>query len=674
MYRFDFEALDSGADTAEFVHEFSNVRAVASLRLRKTDRETGEAAAQGDASLAGAVYGLYAREAILSPDVVTVQAAAYHAAGVLYQPGELVATLITDESGCAGVDNLYLGKYYLKELTPPEGYVLDETEYEVALEYQGDLTAEVRREITVTEQVKKQAFSLIKIADDGIATEGAPLQGAGFQAYLKSSLSVKEDGSYDLDSASPVVLGADGATTIFTDGKGQAVSIPLPYGVYVVVETVTPHNRMTIQPFEVTVDEHRPTEPQQWRVFLDRSFKAKLRIIKKDSDTGRTVLAPGAEFKIFHLDTGAYVTQYTTYPSKVEHTSFFTNEKGELILPEALAVGNYRIEEVTAPAGYVRNTEPVVIAVDTDTAYRIDADTMEAIIEVVYSNAPAVGRIRIAKRGDVLVGFGTGTLDETQKNDFVFRESSLAGAKFEVYAAEDIYTADGQADESGARTCYYREGDLAATLQTDADGRAVTGDLPLGTYRVVEVEALWGYAFGQREQLVTLAYADDETPIVYGDLTVRNAYQMARISVKKTDAEAGKPLAGAVLALYAAEDIVVGDGIVAVEKDTELGQAITDENGIGTFAVLVPPGRYYVKELQAPAGYAKTDETVPIEIAYQAQGEAVLELLAELTNAPVKEPPKTGDEAAPWLYAGMCLCSMVWLLVSAWRRRKNGRT
>lgn len=651
IYRFSFEAATSTKETMEFAYGFFDERVVGSLRLRKRDRETGQARPQGNASLKDAVYGLYARETV------------YLAADVLYQPDELVATLTTDENGCASVDNLYLGKYYLKELTPPKGYVLDETEYEVALDYLGDLVTEVQKEITVSEQVKEQPFGLIKVADDGQATEGALLAGAGFQAYLKSSLRLKPDGGYDFDRAEPIALGADGATTIYTDERGQAVSVALPYGVYVVVETVTPHNMKTISPFEVTIEEHHPTEPQQWRVFLDRSFRAKLRIIKKDGDTGRTVLIPGAEFKIFNLDTGAYVVQYTTYPSKVEHTSFFTDEDGDLILPETLPVGNYRIEEVTAPAGYVRNKDHVVIAVDTDTAYRVDEDTQEAVIEVEYVNAPTVGQLRIEKRGEVLKDF--------EKSMFLFQEMPLAGAKFEIYAAEDIYTADGQTDESGVRTCYYRKGDLVATLVTGADGQAVLAKLPLGTYRVVEVEAPYGYVAGEKEQLVTLAYADDETPVIYANLTVSNAYQKARVSVKKTDAKDGRMLPGAVLGLYAAEDILADDGTVIVKKDAELGQAVTGEDGIAVFVLLLPMGRYYVKELQAPAGYVRTDESISVEASYQAQGQAVLELTAELTNAPVEEPPKTGDEAAPWLYAGMCLSSTAWLLVSGWRRRRK---
>ena len=190
----------------------------------------------------------------------------------------------------------------MKEITPSEGYLLDEEEHDVVCDYEGDLVAEVSRSTTSAEQVIKQPFQLIKVSDNGDDTEAGLLAGAEFTAYLKSSLPVKADGSYDFDKAAPVVIGENGATTITSDDKGHAVSIAIPYGTYVVVESKTPHNMKTIKPFEVKIKENHPTEPQTWRVFLDREFTAKLRVIKKDSDTKQTVLVPNAEFKIFNID------------------------------------------------------------------------------------------------------------------------------------------------------------------------------------------------------------------------------------------------------------------------------------------------------------------------------------------------------------------------------------
>lgn len=206
--------------------------------------------------------------------------------------------------------------------------------------------------------------------------------------------------------------------------------------------------------------------------------------------------------------------QYTTYPSKVEHTSFFTDDDGDLILPEALKIGNYRIEEVSAPFGYVVNDKYVNISVDTDTAFETDGDTNEAIITVEYSDAPAVGELTVEKKGEVLDGFKGGLLASSYEKEFVYKEGSLAGAKFEVYAAEDIYTADNQKDADGNRIKYYSKGDLVATLTTGKDGKAVAKNFPLGQYKVVEVEAPYGYVLNPNEQKVTFTYVDDKTPVI----------------------------------------------------------------------------------------------------------------------------------------------------------------
>ena len=625
VYSFNFNVLPETQAKATFSHTFVNDRTTAKIHIYKVDKETGKAVPQGDASLSGAVYGLYAREAINHPDGAT---------GVMFNAGDLVATLTTDEKGEAEVNNLYLGKYYVKEITPSEGYLLDEEEHDVVCDYEGDLVAEVSRSTTSAEQVIKQPFQLIKVSDNGDDTEAGLLAGAEFTAYLKSSLSVKADGSYDFDKATPVVIGENGATTITSDSKGHAVSIAIPYGTYVVVESKTPHNMKTIKPFEVKITENHPTEPQIWRVFLDREFTAKLRVIKKDSDTKQTVLVPNAEFKIFNIDKNEYVKQYTTYPSKVEHTSFFTDEDGDLILPEALKIGNYRIEEVYAPFGYVVNNKYVNISVDTDTAFETDGDTNDAIITVEYSDAPAVGELTVEKKGEILDGFKGGLLASSYEKEFIYKEGSLAGAKFEVYAAEDIYTADNQKDADGNRIKYYSKGDLVTTLVTGEDGKAVAKNLSLGQYRVVEVEAPYGYVLNPNEQKVTFTYVDDKTPVIKENLTFSNDRQKLAMSVTKLDVEDNTPIAGAVFGLYAGEDIKNADGKVIIEKGTLLEKAVSDENGMIAFVKDYPFAKYVAKEIEKPAGYVTNNEVVKFDTEYQGQKVKTAVYNSEYKNTP----------------------------------------
>lgn len=625
VYQFSFNYLSENTAKASFSHTFENDRTTAKIHIYKIDKETGKAAAQGDASLQGAVYGLYARNDIIHPDGAT---------GVIFKAGDLVATLTTDEGGNAEVDNLYLGNYYVKEISPSEGYLLDEEEHDVVCDYEGDLVAEVSRSTTSAEQVIKQPFQLIKVSDNGDDTEAPLLSGAGFTAYLKSSLSVNADGSYDFGSAEPVVIGENGETILMTDATGHLVTIPIPYGTYVVVETVTPHNMKTVNPFEVKITENHPTEPQVWRVFIDREFTAKLRIVKKDSKTGQTVLVPNAEFKIYNLDTEEYVKMYTTYPSKAEHTSFFTDEDGDLILPETLELGTYRIEEVKAPDGYVLNTDYVIVKVDTDTMYEIDPDTYDAIITVDYVDAPAVGELTVEKKGEILTGYKGGLFADSEEKEFVYKEGSLAGAEFAVYAAEDIYTNDYQKDGNGERTKYYREGELVATLTTDENGKAVLSDIPLGTYKVVETKAPYGYVLNEEAQTVTFAYVDDTTPVIQESLTFENDRQKVDLSIVKLDEETETGIAGAVFGLYADGDIVNADGDVVVEAGTLLEKAVSDENGTVAFQKDYPLGNYYAEELAAPAGYVSSEEIVTFDAGYQGQDVKCVKLSAEFYNTP----------------------------------------
>ena len=625
VYSFNFNYLSETTAKATFSHEFVNDRTTAKIHIYKVDKETGLAVPQGDASFEGAVYGLYAREDIMHPDGAT---------GVVFKANDLVATMTIDANGDAEVNNLYLGNYYVKEIIAPEGYLLDEEEHDVVCDYEGDLVTEVSRSTTSAEQVMKQPFQMIKVSDNGEDTEAPLLGQAGFTVYLKSSLSVKEDGSYDFNSATPVVIGANGETELFTDEKGHLVTIPIPYGTYVVIETHTPHNMETIKPFEVHITENNPTEPQVWRVFIDREFTAKLRVIKKDADTGMTVLIPNTEFKIFNMDTNEYVEMITTYPSKETHTSFYTDGDGDLILPDVLPLGTYRIEEVAAPYGYVINDEYVTVMVDTDTFYEIDPDTYEAIITVDYVDEPAVGELTVEKKGEVLDAYKGGLFADSEEKEFVYKEGSLAGAKFEVYAAEDIYTADMQVDENGNRTKYYSAGDLVATIVTGEDGKATLSDLPLGSYKVVEVEAPYGYVLNKEEQVVTFAYVDDKTPVIYESVTFANDRQKVDLSVVKLDKETELPVAGAEFGLYAKEDIFNVDGEIIIEKDTLIEVAVSGTDGKVEFVKDYPLGTYYAKEIKAPLGYVSSEEIVDYNAVYQGQDVKVVKLESEFVNTP----------------------------------------
>ena len=611
-YTFTFKFTNDKEEKVNFSHTFTNKRVNATIDLVKEDSETGNSA-QGDAVFEGAIYGLYAREDINHPD---------GRSGVLYKKDEQVATLTTDKEGKASVSNLYLGKYYLKEITPPVGYLLDEEEHDVNCDYEGDQVETVKRNTVSKEDVIKQPFQLIKAADND-KTDADLLKGAGFSAYLISSLTVKDDGSYDFTNATPIVLTEDGKTEMFTDERGYACSIPIPYGRYIVRETTTPHNFMPVDDFIVTVTENSST-PQVWRVLLDDEFKAKLKIVKQDDETKQPVLLANTEFKVYDLDAKKYVEQVTTYPNTVVHKSYFTDENGYLILPESLKCGNYRIEEVSAPDGYTQNTQYVEIKVDKNTAYQMDSVSGDAIITVTYENHPVKGKLVIHKSGETLKSF---------KKDFVYEETSLEGAEFEIYAAEDIFTPDHQVDEQGNRHVIYAKDTLVKTVTTNKNGEAVIKDLPLGKYRVKETKAPAGFVLNPDNQEVSFIYKDQNTPEIEEKLEFSNERQKVELSVEKQDAETGKALKGATFGLYNKEAISSGDKVV-VKADTLLQEITSNEKGKAAFTLDLPLGRYYVKELQAPAGYVSSDEILEFDATYQGQDVKTIKLKSVKKNRP----------------------------------------
>ena len=611
-YTFTFKFTNDKEEKVNFSHTFTNKRVNATIDLVKEDSKTGNSA-QGDAVFEGAIYGLYAREDINHPD---------GRSGVLYKKDEQVATLTTDKEGKASVSNLYLGKYYLKEITPPVGYLLDEEEHDVNCDYEGDQVETVKRNTVSKEDVIKQPFQLIKAADND-KTDADLLKGAGFSAYLISSLTVKDDGSYDFTNATPIVLTEDGKTEMFTDERGYACSIPIPYGRYIVRETTTPHNFMPVDDFIVTVTENSST-PQVWRVLLDDEFKAKLKIVKQDDETKQPVLLANTEFKVYDLDAKKYVEQVTTYPNTVVHKSYFTDENGYLILPESLKCGNYRIEEVSAPDGYTQNTQYVEIKVDKNTAYQMDSVSGDAIITVTYENHPVKGKLVIHKSGETLKSF---------KKDFVYEETSLEGAEFEIYAAEDIFTPDHQVDEQGNRHVIYAKDTLVKTVTTNKNGEAVIKDLPLGKYRVKETKAPAGFVLNPDSQEVSFIYKDQNTPEIEEKLEFSNERQKVELSVEKQDAETGKALKGATFGLYNKEAISSGDKVI-VKADTLLQEITSNEKGKAAFTLDLPLGRYYVKELQAPAGYVSSDEILEFDATYQGQDVKTIKLKSVKKNQP----------------------------------------
>ena len=340
-----------------------------------------------------------------------------------------------------------------------------------------------------------------------------------------------------------------------------------------------------------------------------------------------------------------------------------------------------------APPGYVLSDNTYEIDVDTNTAYQMDQTSGDAIIEVEVENPPVKGRLHIEKNGEVLTGFS-----EAPDAAFGYETRGLAGAEYAVYAAEDIYTPDFQRDENGDRIKFYEKDALVTTVTTDETGTAEVSDLPLGTYRVVETKAPEGFVLNAdaeadgegrtdgtngKTQEVTFEYLNQKTPVIEQDLAYTNDRQKVELTVEKQDAETGKTVAGAVFGLYTAEDIHTGAGTMLadagqplIEADTLLAEETSDENGIASFDLDLPLGRYYVKEHKAPDGYVTagkaaedasvteeasanatstdtgaestsdpasgTDEILTFDASYQGQEVPVVKLTAVKKNIPTR--------------------------------------
>ena len=618
-YEFSFEDRPE-MEVQEMTSECMEERLRASLRLQKTDIETAEALPQGDASLAGAKYGLFARTDVVHPDGT---------GKVIYRAGDQVTVLTTDVSGCAGVTDLYLGLYYVKELEAPVGYILDKTEYEVKLtaDQEPDAEGVIHCELTVADQVKKQPFQLLKVSNDG-STNPQPLSGAGFTAWLLSGLGKDADGNYVTEGISPAVIGSQGETELFTDERGYLCTTALPYGTYLFRETTVPSQHKPVKDFVVVISEHHPDEPQPWQVFMDDLFMVRLKITKKDARTQEPVLIPGAGFCIWDKQKEAYVEQAASYPDNERIGIFYTNETGSLTLPEKLGPGKYRLEEAEAPEGYMRTDETIEFTISDDMAYRVDPISGDPLIELEIVDEPVDGVIEVLKTGEKLTGF---------VDNFVYTVLPLEKITFSIVADEDILTPDGQKDDDGNRRVLYKKGTKVTEITTDEAGRASSAPLPLGVYRLFEQNTPDTYLEDSEGVQVCLAYAGEEQAVVQKQAVIENIRRRWKIGIRKVDKETKKPLAGGKFGLYAGETLCDAEENVLCVKDQQVAVAVSDASGEAVFDADLPFGRYYVKELEAPVGYVKDEAPVEIDlragipekVAEQISGKEELELIAE---------------------------------------------
>lgn len=556
---------------------FHNVLKKWNVTVTKSDSETG--APQGNASLAGATYGIYKGE-------------------------QLIDSYTTDENG------QFTTKYYVcgddwsvRELTPSEGYLLDETAYHIGAEAKSYTVEYNSTANDVTEQIIKGRIALIKHTDNGDTQLETPEVGAEFEVYLKSA------GSYDAAKDTERDL-------LVCDENGFAETKDLPYGIYTVHQVKGWDGREFLPDFDVYISE----DGEVYRYLANNAnFESYIKIVKVDAETGKTIPYAGAGFQLYRPD-GSLITQSFTYPTPVTIDTFYTNDEGYLITPETLEYGSgYSLIEVFAPYSYTLNSEPVYFDVTQDAS---SDEVGITVIEIIKENTAQKGIIKISKTGEVF----SSVTESGGIYQPVYSVQGLAGAVYEITAAEDIYTLDG--------TLRYAAGEVVDTVTTDDTGLAESKPLYLGKYEIREITAPYGMVLNEEIQTAELVYAGQEIEITETAASFYNERQKAAVSLDKILEQnelfgigANGEMSAVTFGLFAAEDLTAADGSV-IPADGLLEILSVDENGHAVCKTDLPFGKFYFKELSADEHYILSDEKYPFEFSYTGQDAAFVEIKA----------------------------------------------
>lgn len=556
---------------------FTNILKKFNVTVTKSDAETGTA--QGDASLAGAVYGIYKGE-------------------------ELIDTYTTDENGQFTTDYYICDDdWTIREISPSEGYLLDTTIHHIGAEPELYTVERNSTANDVTEQIIKGNIAIIKHSDDGETQIETPETGATFEVYLKSA------GSYDAAKETERDI-------LICDENGFAQTKDMPYGVYVVEQTSGWEGRELMKPFEVFISKNGQT----YRYLINNAnFESYIKIVKKDAETGNTIPYAGAGFQIYDPN-GELVTMTFTYPEVTTIDTFYTTADGDLITPQTLEYGKgYSIVEIKAPYGYVLNSEPVYFDVTQDGSGEESGIT---VIEVVRSNMAQKGTITVSKSGEVFASVS----ENNGMYQPVFAAQGLEGAVYEITASEDIYTLDG--------TLRASKGEVVDTVTTGTDGTAKSKELYLGKYEVKEITAPYGMVLNDEIHAVELVYAGQEVAVTETSTSFYNERQRVEIDLVKsleTDEAYGVGNNGEIFdvtfGLYAETGLTAADGTV-IPADGLIEIISLDENGKGTVNSDLPFGSYYVKELSTNPAYVLNEQKYPVIFEYAGQDTAVVHLSA----------------------------------------------
>ena len=565
--------------------EFINVLKKFTVTVEKTDAEAKKA--QGDATLAGAKYGIYDGD-------------------------KLVDTYTTDKDGKFTTKEYVCGdNWTIREIEPSEGYLLNETIYNVGAEAKNYTVEHNPISVGVTERIIKGEIEIVKHTDQGQTKIETPKEGATFQLFLKSA------GSFDKAKDSE-------RDTLICDEKGYAKSKKLPYGTYTVHQTYGWEGRHYVDDFDVFVCDN--SKPYSFIINND-IFESYLKVVKVDAESGRTIPYEGAGFQIYAPDN-TLITMSVPYPSNLTIDTFYTNSEGYLITPEMLVYDKgYKLVEVQAPHGYVLDSTPITFDITEENSTEEGSIVLTKVNKANYAQK---GKITIAKEGEVFYGVNVSGGTDDEGNEIptiyqpVYEVTGLEGAVYEVRATEDISTPDG--------TLRYSKGEVVDTITTSSDGFVKSKELYLGKYEVKEITAPYGMVVSGETHTVELTYAGQNISVTETFTSFYNERQKVQVSLAKAiekdkifDIGDNGEIKNISFGLYAAEDIVSASGTV-IPADGLIEIVSVNENGTAVMKSDLPFGKYYVKEIATDEHYVLSDTKYPVVFEYAGQDTATVEI------------------------------------------------
>ena len=559
---------------------FTNTLKKFTVTVTKSDAETGNK--QGDASLAGAKYGIF-------------------------KGNQLIDEYYTDENGQFVSKGYVCGDdWTVKELAPSKGYLLDPTVYPIGAETKHYTVEHNQTANDVNEWVVKGNIAIIKHCDDGETKIETPESGAEFEVFLKAA------GSYD--NAKPAER-----DYLTCDENGFAQTKEMPYGIYTVHQIAGWEGCEFIKDFDVFIAK----DGQTYRHLINNApFESYIKVVKVDAESGKTIPYAGAGFQIYD-PTGNLITMTYTYPSPTVIDTFYTDANGCFVTPEKLDYGKgYSIVEVQAPYGYVLDGTPVYFDVTEDNSTEESGVT---VIKVNKPNTAQKGTITVEKTGEVFSGVNVSGSEDTEViYQPVYETAGLEGAVYEIRAAEDVYTPDG--------TLRYTKGTVVDTVITDGDGFAKSRELYLGKYEVREITAPYGMVLNGEIHIAELVYAGQNISVTETAASFFNERQRVEIGLVKVlekneifNIGTNGEMKNISFGLFAAEEIVSASG-TSIPADGLIEIITLNEDGTAKIKTDLPIGNYYAKELAADEHYILSDTKYPVNFEYAGQDTATVKI------------------------------------------------